>query len=163
LNLAACEVGLDGVTDSLATLQEVLPPGCRLAVDVPDGAFADTPDFRDLHGWLRESGIGLAYDGFAGGNAQVVELAKIAPDFLKLAPPLARRIHTNRERQRRLKSVVRSSEELGLEVVATGVGSEDDAAVCRQLGCRFAQGEYVGAPRPARDLPRSDPGQPPRA
>ena len=159
LNLEACEVGVGRVSDSLATLQEVLPNGHRLVVEVPDGAFTDTPDFRNFHAWLRESEIGLAYDGFAAGKAQVIELEPVRPDFLKLAPPLARRIHTNRERQRRLRSVVRASREIGLEIIATGVTSEDEATVCRDLGCRFGQGDHLGCPRPAHALSHSDPGQ----
>jgi EAL domain-containing protein (putative c-di-GMP-specific phosphodiesterase class I) len=159
LNLEACEVGVARVNDSLATLQEILPNGQRLVVEVPDSAFTHTPDFCSFHAWLRESGIGLAYDGFAAGKAQVIELEGIRPDFLKLAPPLARRIHTNRERQRRLRSVVRASREIGLEIIATSVGSEDEAAVCRDLGCRFGQGEHFGVPRPAHALSNSSQGQ----
>jgi EAL domain-containing protein (putative c-di-GMP-specific phosphodiesterase class I) len=156
LNLEACEVGVARVDDSLARLQEVVPHGHRLVVEVPDGAFVDTPDFRDFCAWLRESGIGLAYDGFAGGKAQVIELEEVRPDFLKLAPPLARRIHTNRERQRRLKSVVRATQEIGLEIIATGIDSEDEAAACGELGCRFGQGEHFGSPRPAHAWSHSD-------
>jgi EAL domain-containing protein (putative c-di-GMP-specific phosphodiesterase class I) len=156
LNLEACEVGAGRVNDSLATLQEIVPNGHGLVVEVPDAAFSDTPDFREFHAWLRESGIGLAYDGFAGGKSQVIELDEIRPDFLKLAPPLARRIHTNRERRRRLKSVVRASQEIGLEIIATGIGSEDEAAACRELGCRFGQGEHFGCPRPAHAWSHSD-------
>ncbi len=155
LNLEACEVGIGRVSESLTRLGDTAASGHRLVVEVPDSAFTDTPEFREFHAWLGESGIGLAYNGFAAGKAQVNELMEIRPDYLKLAPPLARRIHTNHERQRRLKSLVRATQEVGMEIVATGVGSEEEAAVCRELGCRFGQGEHFGGPQPAYALPQA--------
>jgi EAL domain-containing protein (putative c-di-GMP-specific phosphodiesterase class I) len=150
LKLYASEIGAAGLPDTLARLREGLSEHQRLAVEVPEGAFSDTPCFREFHLRLQELGIGLAYDGFAAGKTQLVQLKEIRPDFLKLAPPLVRRIHTNRERQRRLKSLIRASGEIGCEAVATGVEEEEEAATCREFGCGLGQGPYFGSPQPAR-------------
>jgi EAL domain-containing protein (putative c-di-GMP-specific phosphodiesterase class I) len=149
LKLHASEIGDAGLPDTLARLRTGLSDHQRLAVEVPEGPFSDTPCFREFHLRLQELGVGLAYDGFAAGKTQLMQLKEIRPDFLKLAPPLVRRIHTNRERQRRLKSLIRASGELGCEVVATGVEEEDEAAMCREFGCGFGQGPYFGGPQPA--------------
>ncbi len=147
LGLRASEVGTTSLCESLARLQGVLPERHRLVVGVPDRAFGDPQGVRDFRRRLQELDIDLAYDGFAAGEAQVVELREIRPDFLKLAQPLARRIHDNPERQRRLRSAVRASQDIGSEVIATGLDNQQDAATCRQVGCRFGQGASLGRAR----------------
>jgi EAL domain-containing protein (putative c-di-GMP-specific phosphodiesterase class I) len=155
LNLHGGEIGAAGLPDVLASLRETLPDQQRLVVEVPEGAYTDTPGFRELHLRLQELEIGVAYDGFAAGQSQLMELKEVRPDFLKLAPALARRIHTHRDRQRRLKPLMRTSREFGCEVIATGMAEEEEVATCRELGCAFGQGPYFGQPQPAHALRQS--------
>jgi EAL domain-containing protein (putative c-di-GMP-specific phosphodiesterase class I) len=37
-------------------------------------------------------------------------------------------------------------------VIATGITSPDDESMCRDLGCRFGQGELFGGPRPIAEV-----------
>ncbi len=156
VKLHATEIAGGAVHEWLARLHDVLPDRHRLVVEVPDAAFDDSPDFREFHLWLREVGIGLACGGFAAGQTRLQELEEVRPDFLKLAPPLARRIHANRERQRRLKSLIRASREFGCRVVGTGIEEEEEAATCRELGCELGQGSLFGAPLPVGTLRPGD-------
>ena len=158
VKLQAFELAGKTLCDSLATLHDVLADRHRLVVEVPDGAFDDSPDFREFHLRLRDAGIGLACGGFAAGQTRLEQLQETCPDFLKLAPPLARRLHANRERQRRLKSLIRASRELGCRVVATGVEEAEEAAACRELGCELGQGSHFGDPLPVCDLRPRDRG-----
>ena len=41
---------------------------------------------------------------------------------------------------------------LGVEVVAEGVETEDQAAVLEALGCEYAQGYLYGRPAPAEEM-----------
>ncbi len=148
LGLDSSEIGTERLPDALARLQEVLSERHRLVVEVPDSAFSDTPYFREFRNRLKELGIGLAHDGFSAGEAQVTQQKEIHSDFLKLAGPLVRNIHTDGQRQERFQSVVQAAREMGCKTIATGVEREEEAATCRQLGCDYAQGSFFGPAQP---------------
>jgi EAL domain-containing protein (putative c-di-GMP-specific phosphodiesterase class I) len=98
---------------------------------------------------LRDLGWFVAYNGFAGGKAQILEKKNVPPDYLMLAPSLLQGLPRNVERQRQLEAVVRASRDIGAEVIASGVENKDEAKICRDAGCRFAQGDFISAPRHA--------------
>jgi len=49
------------------------------------------------------------------------------------------------------------SENLHLDVIAEGVETEAQLDLLRNLGCRQVQGFFLGIPRPAREIPMSQP------
>ncbi len=130
-------------------LRDVAPSDVRLAIELPENVVDDIPYFHDLHARLRGLSWSVAYNGFAGGKAQLQEKKDIPPDYLKLAPSLLQGLARHAERQRQLEAVVRASRDIGAEVIATGVESKEEAKICRDAGCLFAQGDLMGKPRPA--------------
>ena len=147
VSLAPAEVGADSLMESLARLRTLVAGDGRLVVEIPDSAACDIPYFREFLHALRNIGIGVAYNNFAGGPSQVAAHREIAPDYLKLAPRLVSGLARNRERQRRVQTLVQACLDLGCDVVAPGVQSHEEAATCRDLGCRFAQGDYYDGSR----------------
>ncbi|MEQ8787287.1 MAG: EAL domain-containing protein [Pirellulaceae bacterium] len=142
--LDASDVDGPGATQSLETLAEILRAPDRLVVQIPDSAACDIAFFRDFLSRLRGLGMAVAYDGFAAGASQLSRQSDIAPDYLKLAPSLARNVSRNRNLRRNLREIVRAAEGVGAEVVATGVDGAEAAGICRDQGCRFAQGSFIG-------------------
>lgn len=136
----------------LAQLRGELGQGRQLIVEIADNAVRPTAEFRTLLCQLREAGIQIAYDGYASGKAHILEREHVAPDFLKLAPTIFRGIHRGGERQRLVHSIVQASHDLDCVVIATGVDNLSDLEVCRELGCRLAQGELFGPPQSASVL-----------
>ena len=151
LKLVASELEDDGLQDNLARLSRALPSDRRLVVEVPDGAVGDIPCFRDFMARLRDRGVQIAFDGFAAGPAQVIEHREIVPDYLKLARSMVRSLRRAGDRQRQVQMVVDAGREIGCDVVATGITTHEEADLCRQLGCRFAQGSLF-SPQPAGRL-----------
>ena len=149
LKIDPSEIGTQSLVDSLVRLHDLAPAEMRLVVELPENVVGDIPYFHDLHARLRGLGWCVAYNGFAGGKAQVLEKKNIPPDYLMLAPSLLQGLPRNAERQRQLEAVVRASRDIGAEVIACGVEKKDEAKTCRDAGCRFAQGDFIGAARPA--------------
>jgi len=104
----------------------------------------DIPYFRDFRTKLRDLGIGVAYDGFAGSPHQIKAQAEFAPDYLKLSPAVARGVDKSTQRQQQIKAIVEATKELKVQLIAVGVHSENEARTCRDIGCRFAQGDHFG-------------------
>jgi EAL domain-containing protein (putative c-di-GMP-specific phosphodiesterase class I) len=153
LPLGAADVDGVSAARSLERLAQLLGDPRRLTVQIPDSAACDIPFFRDFLALTRELGVAVAYDGFTSGAAQLGRQRDIAPDFVKLAPSLARGVSRNRNLRRSLRDIVRAAEEVGAEVVAAGVDGSESAGICRELGCRYAQGAFIGAPLPIDELP----------
>jgi EAL domain-containing protein (putative c-di-GMP-specific phosphodiesterase class I) len=143
VHLQPAEVGADLLPQSLARLAGVAG-GKKIVAEIPDSAVVDIPYFRDFRTKLRDLGIGVAYDGFAGSPHQIKAQAEFAPDYLKLAPAVARGVDKSTQRQQQIKAIVEATKELKVQLIAVGVHSENEARTCRDIGCRFAQGDHFG-------------------
>jgi pSer/pThr/pTyr-binding forkhead associated (FHA) protein len=143
LRLEAAEVGADSIPTSLARMQNACASK-RIVVAIPDSAVVDIPYFHDFLARLHDLGLKTAYFNFAGNQQQVITNQKLAPDYLMLAPLLARGVDKSSQRQQQIRTIVESAKEGSACVIATGIHSALDAQACRELGCVLAQGEHYG-------------------
>ncbi len=152
LKVHGSEIGDDTLLESLLLLEKALHQEQRMVVVIPDGAVSDTSYFGRFHDRLLEAGIGIAYDDFAGGPSHLIRHRAVSPNFVKLSPSLVPDISGGSQDQRKLQAIVQAGQELGCEVIATAIDREEDADICRDLGCQFGQGDYVGVPEPMGEL-----------
>jgi EAL domain-containing protein (putative c-di-GMP-specific phosphodiesterase class I) len=143
LRLEPAEVGADLIPDSLARIQG-LSGGKRVVATIPESAVVDIPYFKDFVARLRHLGLGVAYFGFAGNQHQVIANQELAPNYLLLAPLLARGVDKSTQRQQQIRAIVEAAAQRNTRVVATGVHNEVEAQTCRELGCQLAQGDHYG-------------------
>jgi EAL domain-containing protein (putative c-di-GMP-specific phosphodiesterase class I) len=146
VSLQPAEVGADALPQSLARLAK-LAGDKQIVAEIPDTAVVDIPYFRDFLARLRELKIGVAYDGFAGSPHQIKAQEQFAPDFLKLTPALARGVDKSTQRQHQIKALTEAAQQIGAQLIAVGVHSENEARTCHELGCRLAQGDHFGRPQ----------------
>jgi len=105
---------------------------------------------RELRAELQALDMQLAYDDFGAGQARLLDLIEVPPDFLKFDMCLIRDIHTaSKQRQQMLTTLVRMVHDLGVAVLAKEIECEGEAAFCARLGFEYAQGYYFGKPAPA--------------
>jgi EAL domain-containing protein (putative c-di-GMP-specific phosphodiesterase class I) len=97
---------------------------------------------------LRERRVKIAYGGFCGGANQIAEWLDFAPDYLKLAPAIAKGVSRAGGGWRMVQSLVAVTRDLGCEVIAGGIDERSDAESLRELGCQYAQGDFFGPPEP---------------
>lgn len=146
VTLQPAEVGADALPPSLARLAK-LAGNKKIVAEIPDSAVVDIPYFRDFLAKLRELTIGVAYDGFAGSPHQLKAQEQFPPDFLKLTPALARGVDKSTQRQQQIKALCEAAQQIGAQLIAVGVHSENEARTCHELGCRLAQGDHFGRPQ----------------
>ncbi len=147
LKLDPAEIGTADLAETLGRLQAAFSGQQGLVVAVPDSAVCNTHHFTQFVQRLRQLGISLAFDGFASGKAQVMELREFPPDFIKLATSFVHGIGGSDARQQQLESVLRAAETIDCQVIAVGVTTEEEAAACLQYGCHLAQGDLFGRPQ----------------
>jgi EAL domain-containing protein (putative c-di-GMP-specific phosphodiesterase class I) len=129
---------------SLRELRE-LNPDARIVLEIHEAAVTCVNQMRELRAVLKDLEIGLAYDDFGAGQARLVELGDVPPDYLKFDIELVHEIdHASPERQRMLASLVAIVKDLGIASLAEGVETPAEHDVCRQMGFDFGQGYYYG-------------------
>lgn len=124
-----------------------LEPQRPVVLEIHEAAVTCGEQMRNLRAALTELKIGLAYDDFGAGQARLVELVDVPPDYLKFDMSLVQNIGTaSQERQRMLGSLVKLVQELGIAPLAEGIELAADHEICRQMGFKFGQGFLYGYP-----------------
>lgn len=155
-NTHPVELHEQGVLEfSLRELRE-LAPEARVVLEIHEAAVTCVKQMRELRAVLNDLNIGLAYDDFGAGQARLVELGDVPPDYLKFDIELVRGIdRASPERQRMLGSLVKIVNELGIGSLAEGVETRAEHEACRQMGFGFAQGYYYGKASLAHDIAKA--------
>jgi EAL domain-containing protein (putative c-di-GMP-specific phosphodiesterase class I) len=149
LNLHPSEIHCQTLPQTLREMLVDAPADRQFVLEINEKAVVDIPSLRRLREQFRDLGLKVAYDDFGAGQARFLELADLPPDFVKLDMGLIRDLHLNDSRQNLVKAITRASNDLGVQVIAEGIETQDEAATCRNLGCRFGQGFLFGRPQTA--------------
>jgi EAL domain-containing protein (putative c-di-GMP-specific phosphodiesterase class I) len=148
MNTHPDELGTKGLFESLQLLRRTHPEQ-PLTLEIHEKAVTDCQMIRELRDILRDLNIQLAFDDFGEGQARLVELSEVKPDYLKFDMGLTRMIHSaTPERQKVVSMIVRMVNELGIVSLAEGVEEAEDHAILAQMGFQLGQGFYYGRPAP---------------
>ena len=137
---------------SLRELRESAPHR-PMVLEIHEKTATQTQPMRELRAKLNDLNIGLAYDDFGAGQARLIELVEVPPDYLKFDMALVQNIHAaSIERQKMVERLVQMTAELGIIPLAEGIETREDHEVCAQMGFLCGQGFYYGRPAVAQAL-----------
>ena len=94
---------------------------------------------------LRTRGIKIAIDDFGTGYASLRYLRELPVDVVKIDRSFVQRLATSDDRAFSL-SIIRMIETMGMETVAEGVETQDQAEYVQAMGCDRAQGYHFARP-----------------
>ncbi len=124
-------------------------PNQKITIEIHESAIADLTALQTIGIVLQDLGMGLAYDDFGAGQARLSELIEARPNVLKFDMKMIRGIDQSPPSKRQLvESLVRMAHDLGIQSLAEGIETEEEAAVCQQLGFELFQGFLFGRPVP---------------
>ncbi|HKQ62449.1 MAG TPA: EAL domain-containing protein [Candidatus Polarisedimenticolaceae bacterium] len=113
---------------------------------------ADTRAFFAAMLRCKQRGFGLALDDVGTGELDGAVLEQLRPDYLKLDGSLVRAVHTNLLQLEVLRSIVRLAEQIGAEVIAENVESEQEVEALLDAGARYGQGYLFAPPAAAPEV-----------
>ncbi len=145
LNTHPTEIGKPELVESLEQLRQTAPD-LDFALEIHEGSVAETKIIAELKTTLEELRIALAYDDFGLGE-RFLQLADVAPDYLKFDIRIVKKIVAAAPAERRLLStLVDATREMGSLSIAEGVETQMEAEVCCSLGFQLAQGYMYRKP-----------------
>ena len=103
---------------------------------------------------LRERGVRIALDDLGTGYSSLARLTELPIDVLKVDRGFVSGIGTDDRCDAVVRAVVGMGDAMGVDVVAEGVETADQAAELVRLGCPNAQGYFFSRPRPESELNR---------
>ena len=132
-----------------------LHPTLDLVFEVHEAAVTDLRVMSEIGAALRAMGIRLAYDDFGAGQARLLELVEVPPDFLKFDIALVRGVAETQSPKHRLLATLNAMiREMGVRTLAEGIEDASTARACAALDIDLFQGFYFGRPEPmAPDQP----------
>lgn len=122
----------------------------RFSIEVLETVFTQHDDdeiARNIRA-LAQHGFCIDLDDFGTGHASISNIRRFAVDRLKIDRSFVSRIDTDVEQQRIATAIIRMAEGLGLEALAEGVETMEEAHMLHRLGCRYAQGYALARPMP---------------
>jgi diguanylate cyclase (GGDEF)-like protein len=122
-----------------------LPPS-RLVVEVTESSLMDVHQAGSVLRALRDIGIRLSIDDFGTGYSSLVRLQRLDVDELKIDKSFVGGLLRGGNDEILVRSIVELAHNLGLQVVAEGVETEEVAEHLRLLGCDRLQGYLLGRP-----------------
>lgn len=144
VNTHPAEMEGDALLDELALLRSGgfdLP----LTLEIHETSVLDRAQMQSLANALSELNIGFAYDDFGAGQARLLELVEIPPDYLKFDLSLIRGIdQAPITRVRLLQSLVDMVLDLDIACLAEGIETRDELSACRDIGFTHGQGFLFG-------------------
>ena len=148
VNLSARQLSRSGAVDRVTEL--VSRNGAdptRLCLEITETALmADAASSLEVLEGLRRLGVSLAVDDFGTGYSSLAYLKRFPVQILKIDRSFVSGLPTDGNDLAIVASILSLADALGLEIVAEGVETEEQAKALIELGCRRAQGYLFGRP-----------------
>jgi EAL domain-containing protein (putative c-di-GMP-specific phosphodiesterase class I) len=146
VNMHAQELAHPDLFDALTELVKLASPAHPVVLEIAEASVTDVTAMGKNKEAFMSLGLQFAYDDFGAGQARLLELADIPPDYLKFDKGMIEGIETATPRQEMVSALLRVVRRLGVRVIAEGVETELVAAICQRLGCDLGQGYLFGRP-----------------
>jgi diguanylate cyclase (GGDEF)-like protein/PAS domain S-box-containing protein len=148
VNLSVKQFNQPGLVENIARLLEEfqLPPRC-LKLEITESVFSDNIEAAvGLLTQLRSLGVQLSIDDFGTGYSSLSYLQRFPIDTLKIDRSFVTQMMENEENLAIVRTIVALAQNLGMDVVAEGVETEDQLMLLRKLECEHGQGFLFSTP-----------------
>jgi len=154
VNVSRAEMGDAGLVDQLCELTERYHLDNRLLrLEVTESAYADASrELLDLVAELKRRGFFLEMDDFGKGYSSLNSLKDIPVDMLKLDMRFLSSTDFRGRCNTIIVAIMRMAAELGMQVIAEGVETREQADYLLSVGCTLAQGYLFARPMPIAEF-----------
>ncbi|BDY12106.1 GGDEF domain-containing phosphodiesterase [Hydrogenimonas cancrithermarum] len=101
---------------------------------------------------MKEMGCQIAIDDFGTGYSNFAYLVKLKVDYIKIDGSLIKNIHTDKNIQVVVETIVLFAKKLGVKTVAEFISNEMIYETVERLGVDIIQGYYIDEPKPLEEI-----------
>lgn len=125
-------------------------PSMQLALEIHEQAITDDISvLKTLQSELNRLDMRLAFDDFGVGQSRLVEMVEAKPDLIKFDRVLIANIDSAEpSRVNLVKHLLSLANELNIDTLAEGVGTEGEFRCSEELGFLYYQGFHFSRPYP---------------
>ena len=121
----------------------------RLELEVTESSILDNiARATEILQALRKLGVSIALDDFGTGYSSLSYLVSLPIDILKLDRQFVLGIADNPRSHDVVRGLIMMAHSIGIEVVAEGIETPEQAEALRAMGCDLGQGFLLGRPSP---------------
>jgi EAL domain-containing protein (putative c-di-GMP-specific phosphodiesterase class I) len=146
VNMHPRELSAPDLPEALTELAALASADHQVVLEIAEASVTDVSAMGRNKEVFASLGLQFAYDDFGAGQARLIELTDIPPDYLKFDKAMIEGIEAAAPRQELVSALLRVVRTLGVRVIAEGVETELVAAICQRLGCDLGQGYLFGRP-----------------
>lgn len=154
VNLSARDLHNSALPHQIATLlrQYGLLPH-MLKLEITEHSLMEDPERAEsVLRNMASLGLQIAIDDFGTGYSSLSHLRQLPVHELKIDKSFVMFMDKNPADLAIVKSTIDLGHNLGLNVIAEGIESEDVLNQLNKLGCNEGQGYFIGKPMPVRDF-----------
>jgi diguanylate cyclase (GGDEF)-like protein len=127
--------------------------GNMIGFEITETALLEDPTAAARQiGEAREFGVKVALDDFGVGHSSLTLLRSLPLDAVKIDKSFVGDVMRDPTAARVVRSINSLASDLGLEAVAEGVETPEQAHALREFGCRYAQGHLWAKAMPFEQL-----------
>ncbi|WP_295441016.1 GGDEF domain-containing response regulator [uncultured Thiodictyon sp.] len=151
VNVSAVQLNRGQLVDAVAgALQEAGIPPDALELEITESCvmFDHERSFKALRE-IKTLGVRLSIDDFGTGYSSLAYLQQLQAHQLKIDISFVRDVTSNQGNAAIVKGIIAMGHSLGLQVIAEGIETQDQAQCLRELHCDAMQGYLISRPLPA--------------
>lgn len=138
------------VQDVLRILNETGLHPSYLNLEITESMMSDVKRCETVLQQLYDAGITVSVDDFGTGYSSLLYLSKFPLSHLKIDQAFIRELSNNNTAI--VKAIIDLAKNLGLNVIAEGVETEEQENFLKQLGCNEVQGYLYSKPLPLKEI-----------
>ena len=125
----------------------------RLVLEITESAvMQETARAVRMMEELRHDGVRFSIDDFGTGYSSLAQLKRLPVDEIKIDKSFILDLNRHTDDAVIVRSTIELGHSLGVKVVAEGVETAESWELLRQMGCDMAQGFFISAPLPGREI-----------
>ena len=162
VNLSARQLSRPYLAESVERiLEETGLEGSCLTLDITETVYVRALEANTAAlDRLRAMGVRISIDDFGTGYSSLSYLKRLPAEAIKIDKSFVKGLGEDVEDTAIVRMIIELAHTLGMEVIAEGVETEEQAELLRGMGCDMGQGHYFAKPLPAEAAPEFLTGTP---
>lgn len=142
-----------GKLDWAAFLATLDLPGKAISVEITEGLLLQqSQDVNARIKKIRDTGMSISLDDFGTGYSSLSYLSSYEIDYLKIDRSFIINLTTSSKNQALCKAIITMAHELGYQVIAEGIETEQQLDLLAEMGCDLGQGYFISRPLPQHEF-----------